>query len=159
MSQPSPFIDTLQKWMHVVMHNSMLNLTRFARENGYSMSQLMALNYINRKGPCGITNLGEDLGISSPAASQMMDRLVQNGLILRTEDPNDRRSKLVALTDKGQEIITESLRARNVWMDDLETALSPEELERVLEALDILIQRGTQTSPSAVYDDEIHTKE
>jgi DNA-binding MarR family transcriptional regulator len=159
MNQSSPFIDTFQKWMHVVMHNSMLNLTRFARENGYSMSQLMALNFISRKGPCGITDLGEEMGISSPAASQLLDRLVQHKLILRTEDPKDRRSKLVALTDKGQQIITESLKARNVWLTELESTLSHEENGRVLEALDLLIEHGRQITPLAVDHAEIQTKE
>lgn len=158
MNQSSPFIDTLQKWMHVVMHNSMLNLTRFARENGYSMSQLMALNFISRKGPCGITDLGEEMGISSPAASQLLDRLVQQDLILRTEDPNDRRSKLVALTDKGQQIITESLKARNAWLTDLESALSTKEHDQILTSLEILIEQGRKLAPKAVHNGENHTK-
>lgn len=152
MNTSSPFIDTFQRWVHVVMHNSMRNLTRYARDNGYSMSQLMALNYISRKGPCGITNLGEEMGITSPAASQLLDRLVQQDMVLRTEDPSDRRSKLVVLTEKGEDILAESMMARHSWLAQLENSLTPEEYDLTMEALDVLLDKARQLEPAVYLD-------
>ena len=83
------------------MHRSIRHLLRYARENGLSMSQFGALLHIHRMGSSGVTDLGDHLGVTSAAASQMLERLVQQGLILRTEDPNDRRVKQIVLTDKG----------------------------------------------------------
>ena len=39
------------------------------------------------------------------AASQLVDKLVQGGLIQCEEDPQDRRAKLLNLNDKGKELM------------------------------------------------------
>ena len=156
MDSTSPFLDSMHRWLGVVMHNSMRNLSRFARERGYSIAQLMALNHINRKGPCGITDFGEEMGISSPAASQLLDRLAQQGLIERTEDPADRRSKLVALTAEGQTILEESLHARQGWLADLETSLTADELALSMQALDVLTEKARQLEPPIGQESKLH---
>ena len=156
-STSSPFVDVLHQWIGVVMHNSMRNLSRFAREHGYSMAQLIALNHINRKGSCGITDFGEEMGISSPAASQMLDRLAQQGLVLRTEDPADRRSKLVALTADGQKILSESMHARQGWLADLETSLTPDEITNAKLALELLTEKARQLEPPIGEETRLHS--
>ena len=88
------------------------------------MSQFGALFHLHRMGSSGVTDLGDHLGVTSAAASQMLDRLVQQGLILRSEDPNDRRVKQIVLTDKGHQVLQESIRARQGWLDDLAETLS-----------------------------------
>ena len=87
------------------MHNSMHNALRYSKEQGWSMSQIGALMIIHRKGTTAVSDIGDELGISNPAASQMIDRLVQDGLVLRTEHPDDRRVKQIKLTEKGFELI------------------------------------------------------
>ena len=72
----------------------------------------------------------------------MLDRMVQEGLILRTEDPNDRRVKQVKLTEKGLETIHGSLRARQAWFPELAEALTDNEKEQISEALNILIHKA-----------------
>lgn len=142
MTDSDKFINAFQKWIAVVMHNSMLNLTRYARENGFSISQIMSLNFIHRKGTCGVSDLGEKIGVTNAAASQLLERLVQQELITRTEDPNDRRGKLITLTKRGQRIIDESLSARIQWLHELENNLSPSELELTITTLNTLIDKA-----------------
>ena len=104
MEQADPFVDTLQKWMEVSMHRSIRHFLCYARGHGLSMSQLGALLLIHRRGGCGVTDLGDALGVTSSAASQMLERLVQQDLVLRLEDPSDRRVKQIVLTDKGSQV-------------------------------------------------------
>jgi DNA-binding MarR family transcriptional regulator len=54
----------------------------------------------------------------------MLDRLVQLELILRTEDPDDRRGKQIELTDKGKRFLEDGIRARQTWVNDLLQSLS-----------------------------------
>jgi DNA-binding MarR family transcriptional regulator len=89
-------------------------------------------------GPHGVSDLGEHLGVTNAAASQMIDRLVQQGLLLRAEDPRDRRMKNITLTPKGQTLIQQSIEARQRWMEDLTKALTPEEQDSIITALTIL---------------------
>jgi DNA-binding MarR family transcriptional regulator len=139
--RPDPFVSTLQEWMEVSMRRSMRHFFRHARESGFSMSHMGAMFHIHRIGSCGVTDLGDHLGVTSAAASQMLERLVQQELILRKEDPKDRRVKQIVLTDKGQRILEEGIRARQDWMDDLAQTLSDSEKETIRVALNILIDK------------------
>src|SRR5271157_2367196 len=71
-------------------------------------------------------------------------RLVQQELILRSEDPQDRRVKDIALTDKGRKTLKDSFRARKGWLQELAQALSREEKEQIAAALKILIGKTNQ---------------
>jgi DNA-binding MarR family transcriptional regulator len=144
MEPPNPFVATLHEWIEVFMHHSMRNFIRYSRESGLSMSQIGALFRIHHKGGSGVSDLGEHLGVTSAAASQMLERLVQQGLILRSEDPVDRRVKQLVLTEKGIQTLQESIRARQGWLDELSKMLSASEGEQVMAALNILIEKTKQ---------------
>ena len=139
--RPDPFVSTVQEWIEVSMRNSMRHFIHHARECGLSMSHFGAMFHIHRKGSCGVTELGDHLGVTSAAASQMLERLVQQEFILRAEDPKDRRLKQIVLTDKGHLVLEEGIRARQGWIDDLSRALSDSEKETVMAGLNILIDR------------------
>jgi DNA-binding MarR family transcriptional regulator len=142
MPSADPLVVALQKWMEVSMHRSIRHFICYARESGLSMSQLGALFHIHRRGSSGVTDLGDDLGVTSSAASQMLERLVQQELILRSEDPSDRRVKQIIMTDKGLHILQESIRARQGWLSDLAETLSDSEKEAIIAALNILIDKA-----------------
>ena len=142
--QPSePFLATLKDWIEVFMRHSMRNFVHYSKASGLSMVQLIALARIH-KGAGGVSDLGEEMGVTSAAASQMLERLVQQNLILRSEDPADRRAKHIVLTEKGKLTLQESFNARQGWLDDLSATLSASEKEQVIAALNILITRTKQ---------------
>lgn len=141
-----PFVSTLQEWNHVLMHNAMRHIIHYARECGLSMSHLGAMFHLHRRGSCGVTDLGDHLGVSSAASSQMLERLVQQGLILRAEDPEDRRVKQIVLTDEGQRVLEEGIRAREDWLIRLSQSLSESEKETIISGLHILIDKAKALS-------------
>ena len=138
-----PLAQTLHAWMRVVMQHSMRNFMLYAKEHNYSMAQLNALFRIHHKGTCGVSDLAEEMGVSSAAASQLLERLVQQGLAARTEDPQDRRNKRVALTEAGERIVQESMAARQGWLNQLSGRLSQAEQKQVNAALQLLIEKTT----------------
>ena len=142
MRQSDPFVTTLQRWIEVLMQRSIRDFMGYARESGLSMSQLGALFQIHRTGGSGVTDLGDNLGVTSSAASQLLERLVHQGLILRSEDPSDRRVKQLVLTEKGLQVLQESIRARQSWLSDLAGTLSDREKEAIIAALNILIDKA-----------------
>lgn len=117
------------------MRRSMHDFVQFSKDSGLSMAQLNTLFRLYHAGRCGVSEIGEHLGVTNAAASQMVERLVQLGFLERTEDPNDRRAKQLNLTTKGQQLILESIEARRHWMEDLTQALSPQEQEGIIQAL------------------------
>jgi len=143
MPHSDPLTLPLQELIGDFMRSSMRSLILYSKENGLSMSQIGALFQIYH-GRSNVSDLGEGLGITNAAASQMLERLVQQKLILRTEDPQDRRVKQLVLTDKGCRIMEESVRARQGWLDDLVSGLSAGQKEQIAAAVKILIEKTNQ---------------
>ena len=141
MSQPNNFQEALSEWLEVSMKHSMHGLFLYAKERGFSMSQIGALMHISRKGVSGIANIGDNLGITSAAVSQLIDRLVQQNLIARTENPADRRAKCIDLTDKGARVVHECTDAMQLWLDSLSAALSDNERLGAADVLQLLIDK------------------
>jgi DNA-binding MarR family transcriptional regulator len=73
-----------------------------------------------------------------------VDKLVQGGLIQREEDPNDRRAKLLNLTEKGRGLIQRGMEERYRWVNQVAAKLSPEERAKVAEALEIMTQAAKE---------------
>jgi DNA-binding MarR family transcriptional regulator len=149
MESTDPFIGTLHECMEMIMQRSMRHFFQYAKGIGLSMPQIGALFHLKRGGTSGISNISDDLGVTSAATSQMLDRLVQQELILRSEDPVDRRVKNIVLTDKGQRILGELLQVRQAWLEELAVALSPGEKEQIVAALKILIAKAHQLDQPA----------
>jgi DNA-binding MarR family transcriptional regulator len=147
------FAATLNEWVAVFMRRSMRNFIRYARESGLSVSQINALMHIHRLGGCTVTDLGDHLGVTSAAASQMLERLVQQELILRSEDPADRRVKQLVLTDKGDQLVLKSIHARQGWLEDLAKSMTPGEKEQATAALRTLIDKAKSLENPAELDD------
>ena len=105
------------------------------------MSILMQLHY---KGTCGISDISERFDVSAAAASQLVDKLVQAGYIERTEDPSDRRAKLLKLSAKGAKLVDDGTQERYRWMDELASTLSEADQTRISEALSLLTEAARQ---------------
>jgi len=142
LTEATQFSETVRQWMDTFMHRSMGGWAHYVRTRGVSMPQFMLLMHIHHKKSCGISDLSEKMDTSAAAASQLVDKLVQADLLVRTEDPHDRRAKLVALSQKGKDLIEQGIEERYRWLEELEGALSIEEKEKVVEALEILTEKA-----------------
>lgn len=58
-----------------------------------------------RQGPMTLRELAEAIGADAPYTTLVVDKLETHGLVRREPHPQDRRRKLVTLTDAGQEAI------------------------------------------------------
>lgn len=130
------------------MRRQMTGFVRYARECGLSMSQAGVLFRLHGHGTTkGVTDIGGHLGVSSAAASQLLDRLVQQGLILRSENPEDRRAKRIALTEQGRGVVDGGMKGRERWFHALAEKMTDKERAAVLAGLEILIRKIGETVP------------
>ncbi|GAG81535.1 unnamed protein product, partial [marine sediment metagenome] len=130
------------------MRRSMRDFVQFSKDSGLTLPQMSTLFHLHHGSSCGVSDVGELLGVTNAAASQMVDRLVQYELIERTEDPVDRRMKQLKLTFKGRAIVQESIEARKRWMAKLTTAITPDEQVSIITALTILTNAAHDLEPS-----------
>ncbi|MBI5840702.1 MAG: MarR family transcriptional regulator [Chloroflexi bacterium] len=140
MTEKVQFSQITRQWMDIFMHRSMRGWSHFAKSTGLSMPQFSILMQLHHKGACGVSDISERFDITNAAASQLVDKLVQSGYLERTEDPSDRRAKVLNLTDQGRSFVVQGIQERHRWMDDLVKNLSTEERVKVSEALAILTE-------------------
>jgi len=140
MTKSVQITQPLRAWMDVFMHRSMRGWTHFAKSTGLSMPQFSILMQLHYKGACGMSAISERFDVTAAAASQLVDKLVQAGYIERTEDPSDRRAKLLKLSTNGAKLVDDGIQERYRWMDELTSKLSVEEQMKIGEALSILTE-------------------
>ena len=145
MSSAKVLTEVIHEWSEVFMHRSMRDFKRFMDATGLSFSQISILMRLVHGGNAGVSEIGGQLGVTNAAASQAVDRLVQLGLIERTEDPEDRRAKRLALTQKGRALVEKGVRARSQWIESLTEALTPEQQNVIVSALTLLTEVSRKT--------------
>jgi len=150
MTKPVQFSKAIQAWMDVFMHRSMRGWGIFAKSTGLSMPQFSILMQLHYRGACGMSEISERFEVSPAAASQLVDKLVQSGLIQREEDPHDRRAKTLNLTGKGRTLIEQGIQERYRWVDQLAEALTTEERTQVSEALNIMTHAAEELESKPV---------
>ncbi|HEX7542158.1 MAG TPA: MarR family transcriptional regulator [Anaerolineales bacterium] len=145
MSTTKVLTEVIREWSEVFMQRSMRDFKRFMDLTGLSFSQINILMRLVHGESIGVSEIGEQLGVTNAAASQAVDRLVQLGLIERTEDPEDRRAKRLALTQKGHDLIDKGVEARSKWIEGLTDALTPEQQNMIISALTLLTEAAQKT--------------
>jgi DNA-binding MarR family transcriptional regulator len=86
-------------------------------------------------GPCSVTALARKLGVSQQAASQQVADLERRGLVTRRADPGDARARLVALSDRGEEVVRAGRRSRAAVNRELVDVLGRRRRDALVEAL------------------------
>ena len=153
MNSREDFFETMHAWMYEMMRHSMQGFMQHAKKSGISMSQIAAMIKLNKNVVCGVTDLGDELGVSSAAASQLLERMVQQGSVERTEDPQDRRSKRLVLTDEGRKTLEETMNAKQQWIRALASSLDEGELSQVTDALAILVGKSKKLAAASSADE------
>ena len=150
MTKSAQFNQAMRSWMDVFMHRSMNGWKLFAKSCGLSMPQFSILMQLHHRGAFSMSEVSGRFEITPAAASQLVDKLVQGGLVQREEDPKDRRAKLLYLTDKGRDLIQRGTQERYRWVDALGEKLSAAERAKVSEALEMMTKAVKELEAEAV---------
>jgi DNA-binding MarR family transcriptional regulator len=126
--------------LEYILAHIIQDFMQFMHQTGLSGPQIHALLHIYHAGECPIAALTA----SSPsAASQLVERLVQQGLVQRSEDPLNRRVKRLRLTEKSLKLIHQGVTS-NRFLLDLVATLPAKQRETVYTAFGYLAQAGQQ---------------
>ena len=101
------FVDGLVRY-EIALWNAVDQ--ELARQELISLAHLHALRVVDRyQGRARVQEVSDDIGITVGAASKLVDRLERAGLAVRSPNPDNRRSSLVALTADGQQAFADAL--------------------------------------------------
>jgi DNA-binding MarR family transcriptional regulator len=104
-------------------------------ELGLTMTQLKLLAVLDSSPEMNVKALAESMHLSLPGTSRAADALIRRGLLDRREDPADRRSKLLTLTDAGRDATGRIAAARIDAFERVTAALTDEQRAALAAAL------------------------
>jgi DNA-binding MarR family transcriptional regulator len=139
-------LDTVSRDLGLIVRHLLWSTNReffgSLQEAGISFSQLKCLGLLSEAdAPFSLGALSEDTGLSLPAISRAVDGLVQRGEVKRTEDPSDRRSKLLKVTARGRSTYERLASVRAAGVRRFVEQLEPEEREALGAALHPIAER------------------
>jgi DNA-binding MarR family transcriptional regulator len=104
-------------------------------EIAVTMPQAKLLYLLGAAGELHMSDLVHRLGVSLSTISGLVDKVVDQGLASRREDPVDRRQVVVALTPAGRDFIDRFRELNARQMRELLELLADDDLARVRDAL------------------------
>jgi MarR family transcriptional regulator, 2-MHQ and catechol-resistance regulon repressor len=102
---------------------------------GLCFSDFAFLEMLLHKGPLPVNTLGASVSLSSGSATAAIDRLEKKGLVRRAADANDRRARIVHLTDSGKALISAAFRKHEADMEAATNSLSVSEKTLLIDLL------------------------
>jgi DNA-binding MarR family transcriptional regulator len=99
--------------------------------------QLSVLTYL-RGQSVTMRELAKELDVGESAATAVVDRLVRQGLVVRCDDPTDRRVVRLALSDTGESLVVKLHASACRKTADLLVSLSDEQLAQLVTTMEML---------------------
>jgi DNA-binding MarR family transcriptional regulator len=109
-------------------------------DSGLTLTQLRSLFLIVDKGSTNFRKLAGALKVTPANVTGIVDRLVEQGLVSRTQNPEDRREMTLQATDKGQALVSNLKEVGIKHMTRILSVLSVEELSALAKGLAAFIR-------------------
>ncbi|EKO3827197.1 bifunctional helix-turn-helix transcriptional regulator/GNAT family N-acetyltransferase [Vibrio harveyi] len=101
--------------------------------------------------PLTINQLAQQLNVDKSNASRTVTGLIKLGLVESIENPKDKRSQLVALTEQGQQALSQLDQQQNSFFEQLLTQLDNSEQEQLKLGLETYLKGLTKVCQAEEY--------
>lgn len=128
--------NTLEAWMG-------LNLT---------VPQVKSMFFIGNEGATNLTKLAAALDVTPANVTGIIDRLVEHDLVSRQENPDDRRSSTLRVTEKGENTIANLRERRISHTTEILSNLKTDDLNAILRGFSLFV------AAARVYSDKRRNK-
>jgi DNA-binding MarR family transcriptional regulator len=119
---------------------------------GLTPAQVKVLLQLGARRQMTVGEIATALDCSMPAASELVDRLVDAGHLHRASDPADRRRVLIAATPESQRISAHLRQLREIQVRHALDRLEPEERPVFVKSLEALIAGLTHVQETPLRD-------
>ncbi len=97
------------------------------KDSGLSPAQMHAVEIVGHHGEMRMKEMAQRMGITTGTLTVMVDRLETLEVLQRQPNPQDRRSYVIVLTDKGQQLFTEHQKLHDLLTRELTATFDDEE--------------------------------
>ena len=109
------------------------------KKGGYSsFLHYHVLGVLGHFGVLPVSEIGKRLHISKPNMTPLIDRLVEDGMVVRKPDAQDRRVIKIAITPKGRALMSAGRNRMKGTMEKVFNEFTEDELSRLSGALETL---------------------
>ncbi|MGD0708092.1 MAG: MarR family transcriptional regulator [Anaerolineaceae bacterium] len=109
LSSDDPQVQDVVELLRELLHAFLMASVPVWLDLPLTLPQLRTVFIIAHNKTSSVMQIAKHLGIGEPTASHLVDKLVQAGLVDRSEDPMDRRRAIVQLSPAGEELIEKLL--------------------------------------------------
>lgn len=110
-----------------------------------TMQQLRVLGAVAYEPGLTGQELGARLGVSAPTASGLIDRLVEKGVLERTDDATDRRVRRLHLTEEGRRVLTGLDDSMGRLFETVVPPISVDDLRTIMAGSEVML-RAVETA-------------
>jgi MarR family transcriptional regulator, organic hydroperoxide resistance regulator len=103
-----------------------------------TIAQLKTLMFVNFEGVTNFKKLAAALGTTPPNVTGIIDRLVEQGLVSREYNQQNRRMQMLKLTEKAEVLLNELHQRATAHLTGILSALDIEDLSALAQGLDAL---------------------
>ena len=111
--------------------SALIRRARTGAAHKRALSQERVMKLLNASGNLTITDIAFLTGIRPQSAGEIVSKLEEKGLLVKSHDENDKRSAMVSLTQEGRNAASE-IENHNNGNESLFTSLSEEEKQQLI---------------------------
>ncbi len=131
---PSPRSEVLsgisQTWLSIKHQMHVRIMERVKEEGAASLSQCSVLGSVCTQTGMTVKKIAAYLGVTSPAATQIVHELERQELIKKVPNPDDSRSAFLTPTPAGKKLLSKTEKVFSSELEKILSILSDEELEQ-----------------------------
>ncbi len=120
--------------MHRMHHLAM----SVSKASEYSLPQMRVLMLVRLRGKMTISELMQYLNTAQSTASEMVERLVQQEMLIRSKDEHDRRRTVFRLSGKAEALLNQQTQAMQQVYQNLLSPFSDADQERLVKAFETI---------------------
>ena len=119
-----------------------------------TMAQAKLLYVVTAAGELSMSETAQRLGVTVSTASGAVDRLVELGLLERSDDPTNRRQVRVSVTEIGRQTLEQLQELNSRQLRDLFRRVSDEDLQ-IVELATLILTEAAAAAPATNADGAI----
>ena len=123
-----------------LMRRRLLPSSAQQAEFGMPLSHVQVLVMLDHRGSLSITEISQSFGIAKPNITPLVDRLIEEGLVMRERNSADRRVVNVVICEKGRERLADIYRDLCDNLFDWTRTLSSEDMAAFNGALETIVR-------------------
>ena len=107
-----------------------------------TVEEAILLNMVNERTNQISQNLAQVTGKNKSVVMRMLDSLEGKGLLVRSQNPDDRRENLLTLTEQGEKVVRQYGKIERSLSEDLLAGAAEEDVEAFFRVADIILGNG-----------------